>query len=169
VRTGAERLERALQSYVARLTVMTSGTAEGLLIRVDGTPVDRTLLGVTQAVQPGTHVIVSERAGGVISERKVKIPVRTAAIVDVSLIATPAEAAETVAMQAAEPQLEAPPSALDGEQDAQHPRRKLRIWASVGAAVVAVGVGVTVGILMAHDDSSPQKPVGGSAGVLTWK
>ena len=85
-----------------------------------------------------------------------------------SFVITPEQAAATVAVEDSQP---AKPLslALDEERDPRHPRRNLRIWASVGAAVVAVGVGVTLGVLLTKGDPAAEKPVPGDAGVLTWK
>ncbi len=171
LRPLAERLERTLRPYVARLTLVTSGEAAQIAVHLDGEPVPEKLLGVPQAVTPGKHQIVATRGETTISEREVTIPVRTAAIIDVSVFVTAQQAA--VADQ--EPDAHASPLAFapvqaGGPSDRSW-KQDWRVWTGVAAGVLAVGVGVTLALTLGSDEtSSSGSPVQGDSepGVLTW-
>jgi hypothetical protein len=147
VRQRAEKLERALHPYVSRLTVLTGGETSDMQVQVDGRELDRRLLGRAQAVAPGTHEVVATRGRTTIARREVNIPLRTAAIIDVSLVLAADEAARLAA--AARPGV-APSAPVDRTNDSDR-KRKLRRWVGIAAGVTAVAVGATVGVVLASD------------------
>jgi tetratricopeptide (TPR) repeat protein len=168
LRERAARLERALQPYVARLTVVIGGERDGVAVQVDGSPLDPSLVGRTRAVEAGTHLIVAERHGESLSRREVRIPKRTAAIVDVSVVASPEEAARSVVVVEAEP---APAAPIEAAPPASESSGRWKLWAGLGAGLVAVGAAVGVGIALSRNDAGRQEPLAGDTqpGVLTWK
>ncbi|MDB4971702.1 MAG: hypothetical protein JWN48_43 [Myxococcaceae bacterium] len=174
LRLRASRLEEALQRSVARLTVIVSSEQANVSIQVDGQPLAPELVGVTRAVPPGDHVVLAERAGVRISERSVRIAAGTAALVDVSLVMTPREAAEAASLtsQTASPApvLTPPSDERDAERD-EHAKRRRRLWILGGASAAAVAVGVALALLLAKPAKHTESPVAGDAmpGVLVWK
>jgi hypothetical protein len=173
VRARAERLEESLQRLVARLTVIVSSEQADVSIHVDGKPLPPEQVGATRAVAPGDHVVLAERAGVRISERSVRIPAGTAALVDVSLVMTPREAAEAAAEAAPEPALvpaSTPGEAVHDDGESRDKRRR-RFWIIGAASVVAVAAGVTLAVLLAKPKERTEAPVPGDTmpGVLVWK
>lgn len=171
VKALAERLERTLRPYVARLTLVTSGDASDIAVQLDGAPLDPKLLGVPQAVAPGKHQVVATRGETTLSDREVQIPVRTAAIIDVSVFVTQDAAAITLETSEPPPEpLPASPSQDDSRSGGDW-KRDWRVWTSVGAGVIAVGLGVTLALTMGKQDGdASDKPVQGDSGpgVLKW-
>ncbi len=168
VRPRAQQLEHALAERVARLTVVVGSEHGDVSIQVDGAELPPSQIGVPRAVEPGRHVVRAERGGVRVSEREVDIPLRTAALVDVSLVATPRQAAEATLAGTA-------PGGLAGSEadglDDRRAKRWRRAWWIAGASALAVGAGVTLGILLARRDGGTPKPVAGDANpaVLVWK
>jgi hypothetical protein len=177
LRVRARRLEESLERSVARLTVIVSSEQSNVSIQVDGKPLAPALVGVTRAVAPGDHVVLAERSGVRISERNVRIAAGTAALVDVSLVMTPREAAlaADTANQGSQGTSSLPVlSAADAssrDDDAAHDKRRRRIWLIGGASVVAVGAGVVLALLLTRPDPRTQAPIAGDGtpGVLVWK
>jgi len=169
LRARAARLEESLQHSVARLTVIVSSDESDLSILIDDVPLAPALVGVSRAVAPGDHVVRAERAGARLSERSVRIPSGTAALVDMSLVMTPREAA-----QAAEPS--STPILVSSPAEPRHDdggdvKRRRRLWIIGGASAVAVGAGVALALLLAKPSAHAEAPVAGDAmpGVLVWK
>lgn len=173
VRARAERLEESLQRFVARLTVIVSSEQADVSIHVDGKPLPPEMVGTTRAVAPGDHVVLAERAGARVSERSVRIPAGTAALVDVSLVMTPREAAEAAAQGTFEPALvPANPQGEARHDDGEsRDKRRRRYWIIGAASVVAIGAGVTLAVLLAKPEERSEAPVPGDTmpGVLVWK
>lgn len=173
VRARAERLDESLQRFVARLTVIVSSEQADVSILVDGKPLPPEQVGATRAVAPGDHVVLAERAGVRVSERSVRIPAGTAALVDVSLVMTPREAAEVATQATPEPAVVKTSAAGTGQHDDGESRdkRRRRYWIIGAASVVAVGAGVTLAVLLAKPTERTEAPVAGDTmpGVLVWK
>ncbi len=172
LRTLAERLERTLRAYVARLTLVTGGEAREIAVSLDGHEVQQDALGVPQAVTPGSHEIAATREGVEVSRREVNIPVRTAAIVDLSVIVTAQEAAAMSVVQGEpEPAPLAPALPPDEVRSDRGWKGDWRVWTVVAAGVVAVGAGVGLALVLTNDDTkSAEPPVSGDSepGVLKW-
>jgi hypothetical protein len=163
LRRRAEKLDEALSTHVARLTVLASSSSgDAVVVRVDGQVIDPTLLGMPRAVSPGTHRVSAERSGQRVSERAIEVPARTAVIVDVSLTvsdpSTVAAAAESGGSA---------PKALD--ESAR--RRRIWLWTGIAAGVVVLATGVTLGVVLSRDDPASRPAAQGDfmPGVLTWK
>jgi hypothetical protein len=169
LRVRAARLEESLQRSVARLTVIVSSEQSDVSILVDDAPLAPELVSVTRAVAPGDHVVLAMRAGVRISERRVRIPTGTAALVDVSLVMTPREAAEAAAeshvVSAATPPTDT------RHDDGGDAKRRRRYWIVGGASAVAVGVGVALAVILAKPSTHAEAPVAGDSmpGVLVWR
>lgn len=171
VKALAERLERTLRPYVARLTLVTNGDDSDIAVRLDGAPLDPKLLGVPQAVTPGKHQVVATRGETTLSDREVSIPVRTAAIIDVSVFVT--QDAAAITLETSEPPPEPMPASPshDDSRTGGDWKRDWRVWTSVGAGVIAVGLGVTLALTLGKQDGdASDKPVQGDSGpgVLKW-
>lgn len=175
LREHAEKLQRSLYPYVARLTVTASSTAEeSVAVSIDGQPLDPGLMGVPRAVTPGTHQVSAERKGDRVSEREVQVPLRTAVIVDVSLIVTEQESERAVVTseEVSAPVLSpAPPVRADKTRDDSSRRRRIWLWSGLAAGVVAVAAGVTLALVLRNDEASVRPAASGDfmPGALTWK
>lgn len=171
LRARAERLDESLQRSVARLTVIVSSEQADVSIFVDGKPLPAELVGASRSVAPGDHVVLAERAGTRISERKVRISAGTAALVDVSLVMTPREAAEAAAQTAPAPVVPARSPGPPHDDGDSNDRRRRRFWIIGAASAVAVGAGVTLAVLLAKPDERTEAPVPGDTmpGVLVWR
>ena len=167
VRERAKQLELSLQSRVARLTVVTSGSNNDLTVSIDGQALAPALLGRAQAVAPGRHEVIATRAGAPVSSRSVDIPLRTAALVDVSLVVTELnqDAAKMEVSTSTVPLAQPRATPVDSDAEARRARRR---WIGIAAGVLAVGAGVTLGVLLAKPDDTRQEPLQGDTGVLTW-
>lgn len=170
LRERAAALERALYPHVARLTVMASSPSNDLVVSVDGEPLPANMLGVPRAVTPGGHSVLARRAETTLSERTVDVPLRTAALVDVSLLVTE----QLVEVQnVSPPPVALQPAPTSEPRDNRHSQRSKRLWLWGGLAVgvVAAGVAVGVGLSLAKREPKSQGPVAGDLmpGVLTWR
>jgi len=167
LRERAQALERALYPHVARLTVIASSASNDLTVRVDGEALDASLLGVPRAVPPGNHLVLAARGELTLSQRSVDVPLRTAAIVDLSLIVAEA-AIQPRHTIAAEPGARAE-RLRDDPQSLR--KRRLWFWGGIAAGVVVAGVAVGVGISFAKREPATEPPVAGDfrPGVLTWR
>jgi hypothetical protein len=164
LRARAQKLEQALSSNVARLTVLASSTsADDVVVRVDGEPLEPALLGTPRAVAPGSHRVSAERRGQRVSERTIEVPSRTAVIVDVSLIVTDpgAPAADSAAAASGAP---------TGPDDRAR-RKRIWLWTGIAAGVVVLGTGVALAVVLSRDDPASRPAAQGDfmPGVLTWK
>jgi hypothetical protein len=172
LRARASKLSRALYPHTARLTVTASSSAaEDVVVRVDTERLEPAMMGVPRAVAPGAHRIVAERQGQSISERDVQVPLRTAVIIDVSLIIAEQAAplAITTVPDAAQPLESSEPSAPARDEPSAK-RKRIRLWSGIAAGVVAVSAGVALAVVLSKDKA--QEPaVSGDfmPGVLTWK
>jgi hypothetical protein len=174
LKARAQKLSRALYPHTARLTVTaSSSTEEDVAVAIDAEPLARAQMGIPHAVSPGAHRIKAERRGEVISEREVQVPLRTAVIVDVSLIIAEQAAAQPVAAVQTVPDSEesAAVAPLDNGRDDRAKKRKIRLWSGIAAGVVAIGAGVALAVLLSKDKAKQEAPVSGDfmPGVLTWK
>lgn len=175
LRVRAQRLDDSLQRSVARLTVVISSDEAEVSVLVDGKPLAAQLVGMPRAVEPGDHVVVAQRAGVSISQRSVRIPIGTAALVDLSLVMTPRQAAEAATggsdAASALPVLTSGPA--EGPRDDDEAKRRRRLWIIGGASAVAVavGAGVALALLLAKPAKHSESPVAGDGmpGVLVWK
>ena len=162
VRTRAEQLELTLQEKTARLTVLIGANATGVALRVDGMPWTPAQVGVTHAVAPGRHMIEATCGGHLLSGREVQIPLRTAALIDLTLI----PCADPSSFAGAGAPLE------DGQGGSHRARKWLRSgWLWGGAAAVLVAGGVTAAILPARDHGQTPKSSAGMAqpALFTWR
>lgn len=169
LRPRAQKLEQALSSHVARLTVLASSTrAEDVVVRVDGERLDPGLLGAPRAVKPGTHHVSAEREGERVSERAIEVPANTSVIVDVSLIVTDPAATPAAATPAPVIVVQAAPERRD---DGQARRKRIRLWSGIAAGAVALGAGVALALILTRDDPASPEPTQGDfmPGVLTWR
>ena len=154
VRTRAEELQSRLRTHVGLLTLTIGGDAEGLNVRLDATTIAPGQFGEPMAVEPGTHEIVASREGERVSRRELEIPAGAAVIVDMSLVATPGEAAQIIVQQ-------------DGAAAA--PKKRPGLWVGVTvAALAAIAAAVVVTLFVVGEDE--QGPVQGNfmPGVITW-
>ena len=169
LRERAQKLERSLNAYVARLTVMSSSSADDddLLVHLDGQLLDRTLLGVAQPVKPGSHQLSMERRGQRVSERSIEVPQGTAVIVDLSLIVAQ-DTSPRAAAAAGEAQ--SAPASHAAHDDGVR-RRRIWLWSGVAAGVVVVGTGVVLAVLLSRKEPAAREAAQGDfmPGVLTWK
>jgi hypothetical protein len=171
----AQKLSRALYPHTARLTITASSSAEeDVVVQVDAQRLAAELMGVPRAVTPGAHHIVAERQGKAISERDVQVPLRTAVIIDVSLII--AEQTAPLASNAiqtvpdASEGVSAPMPSQAKDQDHEK-RRRIRLWSGIAAGIVAVGAGVALAVVLSKDHPKDEAAISGDfmPGVLTWK
>jgi hypothetical protein len=112
------------------------------------------------------------RAGVPISERRVRIPAGTAALVDLSLVMTPRDAAQAAAEPSAvSPVVPALGPSADARHDDADAKRRRRYWIIGGASAVAVGVGVALALILAKPTTRTEAPVAGDGmpGVLVWR
>jgi len=163
VRARAQQLARTLTERTARLTVLIGGNAPGVAVRVDGVPWAPSQVGVTHAVAPGRHVIEATSNGHVLSRRDIQIPLRTAALIDLTLIPCGGQSSLTEA---------GGPQPLAAGQSDRHARNLLRNgWLWGGVAAVLVAGGVTAAILLARDHGPTPKASTGMAqpALFTWR
>jgi hypothetical protein len=174
LRRRAQKLSRALYPHTARLTVTASSSSEeDVAVHIDSEPLARAQMGIPRAVSPGNHHIKAERQGRVISERDVQVPLRTAVIVDVSLIIAEGAAQRVDAVQTL-PDADAPNAAIQpasGPRDDRDRKRRIRLWSGIAAGVVAIGAGVALAVALSKDGGKQEQSVAGDfmPGVLTWK
>jgi hypothetical protein len=168
VQAHSRELLLDITPLTARLTVLASvgdGTPD---IAVDGEPLPADQLGIARALSPGAHRVTAERDHARFFEREVSIPVGTAALVNVSLIVT-----ENVVVQKQLVEVVRSEERKDQGSDerAATRKRRIRLWSSIAASVVAVGAGVAVALVLSKPEPSSEAPVMGSLspGVLTWK
>ncbi len=164
VRARAEQLELTLQEKTARLTVLIGENAARVEVRVDGAPWTRAQLGVTHAVAPGRHMVEATCSGHLLSTREVPIPLRTAALVDLTLMpcADPSSLAEPGVQR----------TSKDGRGERSRAGQLLRNrWLWGGVAAVLVAGGVTAAILLARDHGQTPKSSASmtQAALLTWR
>ena len=133
------RLADAL-ARVAKLTVHVEGPVDGATIALDQRPLDAAQLDVAIPADPGAHRVTATRDGTELAARDVTLAPGESETLNLTLgapqVATPAEAAQTVAF--VEPQ----PARDQGEP----PKRRKLMWWGIGggAAVVVVAVVATV-------------------------
>jgi tetratricopeptide (TPR) repeat protein len=174
LRARAQKLSRALYPHTARLTVTASSSSEeDVAVQIDNEQLARAQMGIPRAVSPGSHHIRAERQGKVISERDLQVPLRTAVIVDVSLIIAEAAAQQVAAVQTL-PDADAPNAAIHPAtepHDDRDRKRRIRLWSGVAAGVVAIGAGVALAVVLSKDGGKQEQGVAGDfmPGVLTWK
>jgi tetratricopeptide (TPR) repeat protein len=174
LRARAQKLSRALYPHTARLTVTASSSSEeDVAVHIDNEQLARTQMGIPRAVSPGNHHIEAERQGKVISERDIQVPLRTAVIVDVSLIIAEAAAQQVAAVQTLPDTDAASPASepVSGERDDRDRKKRIRLWSGIAAGVVAIGAGVALAVLLSKDGGKQEQGVAGDfmPGVLTWK
>ena len=174
LRARAQRLEDSLQRLVARLTVVVSSEEANVSILVDGTPLPAPLVGVPRAVPPGDHIVLAERAGVRISERSVRIPTGTAALVDMSLVMTPrqaAQAAEAVTVAPSASLVPSSPAPGGPRDDGADAKKRRRYWIIGSASAVVIGASVALAVLLAKPAKHTESAASGDGmpGVLVWK
>lgn len=164
VRRRAEVLVERLNEHVATLSVTVGGERE-LRVKVDDQALPPARMGKRFAVEPGTHRVEAFREGEPVSRRELEVEAGTRALVDMRVVATPAEAA------AAAPGVASTAGPV-AERPDEAPRRfgvrDWRLWAVVGGSLVALAAaGVAVGLTR---DSSPSAVSGDfNPAVLSWK
>ncbi len=166
VRERAEKLEKTLRPRVARLTVVLGGSSEDAVVLVDGVQLAREQIGVTRALRPGRHKVEAVQAGRTISTREIEIPLRTAAFVDVSMIAS---AEREIIREVIVPAKPEPAPALT--KPASHAIWTPNKWLWGGIAALVIAGRTTTGILLwPRDAGAAPKPVSGTLdpGVITW-
>ncbi len=166
VRERAAKLEKTLRPRVARLTVMLGGSSDDAVVLVDGVQLAREQIGVARALKPGRHKVEAVQAGRTISTREIEIPLRTAALVDVSMVASAEREVIRDVIVSAEPE---PVPALT--KPASHAAWTRNKWLWGGIAALVIAGGTTTGILLWPSDAeAAPKPVSGTLepGVITW-
>lgn len=161
VRARAQKLAETLELEVARLNVVVSGATTGLSAEVDGQPLAVERFGKPHAVATGTHVVTALRDGQVVSRRELDIPVRTTALVDLSLIVTAAPP----------PPVSAPPpivASTPERNDSWYVRNRKVFWISVAAGVVVAGAAVATALVVGGREAKTEEPLRGDTGVLSW-
>ena len=133
------RMNEAL-GRLAKLTVHVEGSLDGVSVALDDRPLEAVQLDVAIPSDPGSHRVTAKRAGEELAAADVELANGEAETVvlklSVAQVATPLEAAQTVALTPAEP---------SKDQGEQPRRKKLMGWAiGGGAAVVAVAVVTTL-------------------------
>jgi hypothetical protein len=172
LRERAQKLARALYTHTARLTVTaSSSTEEDVEVQIDAQPLPPGWMGVPRAVSPGKHHIRAAREGKTISEREVQVPLRTAVIIDVSLIVAEVSVPQSVAAITTVPDVVAPVPGPDPgvEKKARDKRRRIRVWSGIAAGVVVLGTGIALAVVLSKDEPTSTGVMGDfTPGVLTW-
>ena len=153
VRRDAEILMNQLRSHLAVLRISLGGQADG--VRLDARELTPEEVGAPLVVAPGEHHIVGMRAGEEVSHRTLTLRAGVETVVDVSVVATPREAAEQTEV---------------GESEQRPPVAPKRTGLIVGLVGAAVGVVVVVVVIAVVAGGGTQSPVRGDfePGVIRW-
>jgi tetratricopeptide (TPR) repeat protein len=143
IRNRADGLLKRLEPRVTHLRVQLAGESAGVVVLVDGTPLDPGELGKPRTLPPGDHALEVTRDRVAIAARPLALAARASTAVE--LVVLPAPAAAT-AVPAAEP---APLSS----EPAPRVWRSWELWTAIGAALVVGGVAGWAITAATHDDT----------------
>lgn len=139
-RRAARRLLADIEPRLGTLTVRLRGDEAGVTVTVDGEPWALGRIGPPQRVDPGTHQVASLRGEVTLDAQSVTVEEGGAAEVSLSTAMPPPSLDEELLADATT------------DEDGGSVLEEWWLWTLVGAAVV-VGVGVTVGVVIATDGS----------------
>jgi hypothetical protein len=134
---AAEELRREIEPRIGRMIIAVHGDLDGASVMLDGRPIADHLLGRSVPSDPGVRVVRLLRGSEELDHAEVDVPEGGAS--EVSLQSRP----PILAAPRARPR-PAPPASDDGW-----------IWGlSIGAALVAIGIAVVVGVSMSEQSGS---------------
>lgn len=141
-RRAARGLLEEIEPRLATLTVRLRGDEAGVTVTVDGEPWALGRLGPPQRVDPGTHEVASLRGEQTLDSQAVTVEEGGAAEVSLSTQAPVGAIDDELLADAA----------ADEDTGGASVLEQWWLWTAIGAAVV-IGVGVTVGVVVATDGS----------------
>jgi hypothetical protein len=143
---ASTRLNDAL-AKMAKLTVHVEGPLEGASFELDEHALETVQLEVAIPADPGMHRLKATRAGEEVASSEVTLAAGEAKTVTLRLtppvVATPAEAAQTVALTVPEP----------GKDQGEAPKRKKIMWWAIGGGAAVAVVAVVATVLATHRTS----------------
>ncbi len=137
-------VERALAEVVARtphVQIRVANIDADDEVLLDGERVSRTRLGTALVVNPGSHIVVVQRAGASLEERRFVATEREESSVDITLVAATVPSCENPPCD--DTHREDPPAVSGGGGILSEP------WFWIVVSVVVVGAGVGIGVAVA--------------------
>ena len=164
----AQRQIAQLEARVGRVTIRVEGPLDEVTLAMDGHAIASMLIGVAMPADPGEHRIEARRRGETVALATTHVDPAAAVEVALAIPALPPELeAPAISVALAMPVI-APPTMPMPMDDAiarpvhhVEPWEEWWFWTIVGV-VVAVGIGITVGVVAAPGATLP----GGSLGTI---
>lgn len=156
LRAAARQHLGELEPRLARLTVEVTGPRETVALELDGHAVMAARIGVGAPADPGHHVLRALRGGEEVARAEVDVAERGEATLRLEVPAQPADAGVPVEEAAERPailELADPPPSDDS----------LAIWLGTIGAVLAVGIAVTIAVVVV-DGQGSAPPIEGNLG-----
>ena len=157
LRERAEDIAGRIRQRIAFIRIDLGGEADGA--QIDGSAVEDADFGRPIAVEPGAHEVVGLHDGEVVSRRNLDLLPGTQALIDVSVIPSPTEAAATVV-----------PVAPAATVQPEEPKKRTGLWVglAVGGAVLVAAVVVLAVLLTREPDI--EDPINGDfePGLIRW-
>lgn len=139
VREAAEQRLASLLPRIARLTVRLEGPPDGVVVEIDGAPLDDALVGVAQPIDPGTHAVAAMRDAAEVARASVEL--EDGAAREVVLAIPPPPPAQPTPEEMIAASVEA---AIVRAPDPGPDVGAIVLWTGVGAAAVAAIVTAVV-------------------------
>jgi len=158
LRAAARQHLGQLEPRLARLTVEVTGPRETVALELDGHAVMAARIGVGAPADPGHHLLRALRDGEEVARAEIDVAERGAATLRLDVPPPPAEPVEEgvrdeVAAPAAILEIAEPPPGDDS----------LAIWLGTIGAVLAVGIAVTIAVVVV-DGQGSAPPIEGNLG-----